>query len=68
MSSTDVERLEALLISLRDQVDLLSERVERQLSEHYRGLHRLEADFVELELSVRSLGLDGPPGRAQAAR
>jgi hypothetical protein len=68
MSSSDVERLEALLISLRDQVDLLSERVERQLSEHYRGLHRLEADFAELELSVRGLVLDSPPGRPQVAR
>lgn len=59
MSTTDLERLEALLISLRDQVDTLSERVETRL-------HRLQAHVAELEMSVRTLSLDTLHANASA--
>lgn len=51
-------RLEALLISLRDQVDTLSERVDAQLAQHHRTLCRLEAELAELQWQMREVGLD----------
>ncbi|MEW6433279.1 MAG: hypothetical protein AB1730_17385 [Myxococcota bacterium] len=53
-------RLEALLISLRDQVDTLTERVDAQLAQHHRALCRLEAEVAELHWQVREAGLDNP--------
>lgn len=65
MPGTDSElllRLEALLISLRDQVDTLTERVDAQAAQHHRALSRLEAEVAELHWQVREVGLDaGPP-------
>lgn len=51
-------RLEALLISLRDQVDMLTERVDSQLAQNHRTLCRLEAEVAELQWQVREAGLD----------
>ncbi|MEW5742614.1 MAG: hypothetical protein AB1938_27100 [Myxococcota bacterium] len=53
-----LQRLEALLISLRDQVDALAERVDERLTHQHRTLCRLQADLVELAWEVREVGLD----------
>jgi hypothetical protein len=58
------ERLEAMVLSLRDQLDALGERLEARLAEQARALHRLQAGLVELECAVRVDALersdDGP--------
>jgi len=71
MSDPDtLQRLEALLISLRDQVDALADRVDGRLHEHHRMLRRLEADLGELAWELRAASLDAglpTPPRAPAA-
>jgi hypothetical protein len=57
-----LDRLEALLISLRDQVDALADRMETHLSDQHRALRRLEAQLAELSWQVREVGLDVAPG------
>ncbi len=52
------ERLEAMMLSLRDQVDALGERLEARLAEQARALHRLQAGLVELECAVRGEALE----------
>lgn len=40
-------RLEAMLVSLRDQVDRLSERVDARLSDQQLALNRLRIDLAK---------------------
>jgi hypothetical protein len=56
------ERLEAMVLSLRDQLDALGERLEARLTEQARALHRLQAGLAELECAVRVEALDDERG------
>ncbi len=59
--SDEQERLEAMVVALRDQLDALAERLEGRLADQTRHLHRLHASVVELECTLRTDALDEPP-------
>ena len=56
-------RLEAMLVSLRDQVDRLSERVDVRLSDQQLALNRLRLDLArrgEPRLAAPTLAAQAP--------
>ena len=55
MSDDAVTRLEAMIISLRDQVDSLSDRVESRLADQQLLLTRLRLDFAQLRPAPREV-------------
>ena len=59
--SDEHERLEAMVVALRDQLDAMTERLEQRLADQTRQLHRLHASVVELECTLREDALEEPP-------
>ena len=56
MHDETLTRLEAMLVSLRDQLDALTDRVESSLAEQNRALSRLRIDLARVtggSVSVR---------------
>lgn len=49
MSEHHLQRLEAMLVSLRDQLDVLTERVEDRLADQQLALTRLRLDVARLQ-------------------
>lgn len=54
MSDDALTRLEAMLLSLRDQVDSLSDRVESRLADQQLLLTRLRMDVARVRSAERS--------------
>lgn len=63
----DEERLEAMVVSLRDQLEAFAERLEGRLADQARQLHRLQASVVELECALRSDTLERAAGVGSVA-
>ncbi len=54
MSDDALTRLEAMIISLRDQVDSLSDRVESRLADQQLLLTRMRMELAQVRSSERS--------------
>jgi hypothetical protein len=64
MSDEARTRLEAMIISLRDQVDSLSDRVESRLADQQLLLTRLRLDVAQLKSSApREVASTAPTSR-----
>lgn len=59
MNDDALTRLEAMLVSLRDQVDALTERVESRLADQHLALARLRMDLARVTSGVVQ---PAPPG------
>ena len=56
MSESTLTRLEAMLVSLRDQLDCLADRVDGRLAEQQLLLTRLRLDVARLQTPILSSG------------
>lgn len=61
MTTETLERVEAMLLSLRDQLDRLTEQVDQRFTDQHRLMSRLHAEWVEASLERRALDLEDDP-------